>query len=140
MDKLDLDALDTKKGAEAGFEVQIMHPQTNAALPIWITVLGTDSDQYQTLMQKQQQRRADKMVRGRRLQLPASDEVEEDNLDLLAAVTKNWRTDCDLDGKPFPEFSSAAARSLYKRFRWMREQVESAIGDRANFLPKSAKA
>jgi hypothetical protein len=139
MDKLDLVALDTKKVADAGIEVQLMHPQTHASLPIWITVLGTDSDQYQALAQKQQQRRSDKMVRGRTWRLPPADEVEEDNLDLLAAVTKNWRTDCDLDGKPFPEFSTAAARALYKRFRWMREQVEQAIGDRSNFLPKSAK-
>ena len=138
MEKLDLSALDTKKGAEAGFEVQLSHPQTGALLPIWITVLGADSDTYQATAKAQQRKRADKLMRGRRFQFATPDEQEEDDLDLLSTVTTGWRAEADLDGKPWPAFSAAVARALYKRFPWIKEQLFTATADRANFLPRSA--
>ena len=137
MEKLDLSALDTKKGAEAGFEVQLTHPKTGAELPIWITVLGVDSDTYRSTLMAQQRRRMEKLRRGKRMNV-TPEELEDEALDLLVTITAAWRADVDLDGKPFPSFSTTAAKALYARFPWIREQVDAAMADRANFLPGSS--
>lgn len=136
---LDLAALDTTKGAEQGFELQLRHPVSGAPLPLWITIVGTDSDVYQEALRAQQRKRMALLKRGRRHQLTPED-LEEDSLDLLAAASRSWRSEMKLDGQDFPPFSPAAVKQLYKRFKWSREQVDQAMGDRADFLPRSAPA
>lgn len=133
---MDLAELDTRKGAEEGFELQLHRPQDGQPVPIWITVMGADSESYQNAMHTLQRRRADKFTRNKKFVVTPED-VEEDALELLACATSTWRAEVTLDGKPFPAFSKAAARDLYRRFRWIREQVDAAMGDRANFLPRS---
>lgn len=137
MDKLDLSALDVRKGADAGFELQLQHPQSAAPLPIWITVLGADSDVYQSALREQSRKRTDRLARGRRAPV-TPEEVEAAALDLLSGITIGWRAECTLDGQPFPAFSQSEARKLYARFPWVREQVDVAMGDRANFFPRPA--
>jgi hypothetical protein len=137
--KLDLCDLDVRKGAEAGFELQLAHPQSGTPLPIFITVLGADSDLYQTALRTQQRRRMERLARGKRTPI-TPEEIEEDALALLAGITTAWRTapGVTLDGQAFPAFSQNAAKQIYQRFPWIREQVDQAMGDRANFLPRSA--
>jgi hypothetical protein len=139
MEKLDLSALDTKKGAEQGFEVQLTHPNTGTVIPVWIKVLGIDSDTYRATLMAQQRRRMERLRRGKRMNV-TPEELEDEALDLLVTITISWRADMTLDGKPYPEYSTSAAKSLYQRFPWIREQVDSAMADRANFLPGSEKA
>lgn len=138
---MDLATLDTKKGSEEGFEFQVTHPKTGEPLEIWITVQGMDSEQFQSTIKAQQRKRMDRLTR-RKAQAITPDEIEAEGYDLLATITIGWRTGekFTLDGQPFPAFSKAAAKQLYARFRWIREQVDEAMGDRANFLPKSATA
>lgn len=127
--------LDTCKGADAGFECQINHPTTGAPIALWITVLGTDSETYRRTLNAQTRRMQERARKTRRPSTP--EEIDEDALQLLAAVTTGWRAELELDkGVPFPAFSKAAAVDLYRRFRWIREQVDQAVGDRANFLPR----
>ena len=63
-------------------------------------------------------------------------EIENDTIELLAAVTAGWRGDFVLDGTPLP-YTEHNAQQLYRRFAWIREQVDQAVGNRANFLPRS---
>jgi hypothetical protein len=139
MDSLDLSRLDVRKGADAGFELQLTHPVSGAPLPIFVTILGADSDEYQGALREQQRKYTERMARGKRAPV-TQDEMEEQSLVLLARITRSWRTvgEVALDSKPFPAFSSAEARRLYERFPWIREQIDRAMGDRANFLPGSA--
>ena len=131
---IDLSSIDTVAGANAGFDVQIYHPGTNEDLGIIIRVLGKDSDEFQKISRAQSKKRMAKMSKGgnfRNTNLPL-EEIERDSLDLLAACTKSW-AGVKLEGKDL-ECNAANAVMIYERFPWIKEQVDTAIGDRANFI------
>lgn len=135
---MDLD-LNTLGVAAAGFELQLTHPRTGAPLEIFITVLGADSAAYkERLLEHQRRAMADFQKTRKFARTP--EQLDADAIELLAAATQAWRN-VVVDGKPLT-CSEAAARTLYAdpRFPWIREQVDAAIGDRANFLPRSVSA
>lgn len=130
---LDLSELDTAKAANAGFDVDLYHPATNADLGIKIRVLGKDSDEFRRVSNSQNKRRMDRMQRGGfRNPTPSPEELEQNGIELLAACTLGW-AGVVLDKKPLP-FTKDNAKMLYNRFPWIKEQVDAAIGDRANFI------
>lgn len=149
---MDLSKLDSVSAANAGFEVQLYHPGTKEDLGIFIKVLGKDSDAHEKLFQMQQGRRIDKLAKGgfRTRGSVSPQAVERDALELLAACTTSWRTveeDKDdpklehakpvllLDGEEIPCTRENAVR-IYKAYPWIREQVDDAVNDRANFLKR----
>lgn len=133
----ELSDLDTARGAEQGYELTLSHPKTGEPTPMKITVLGADSDAYREKVREFQRRRADRMNKNRRLSV-TPDEIEAETLEMLVAVTTGW-SGFTLDGAALP-FSGDNVRAIYRRFSWIREQVDQTVGDRANFLPKSANA
>ena len=137
MQKIDLATLDTKKGGEEGFELELLHPVEGYGLGQFITVIGADSESYQEQLRALQQKTVSRMFKKSRL-MNAREEGDNDAIELLVTATRSWR-DIELDGQPLA-FSADAARKLYRRFEWVREQVAGAIQDRANFLPRSAGA
>ena len=132
---IDLASMDTVKGSNEGFDVKIYHPSTLVDLGIVINVLGKDSDEFQKISRAQQKKRMAKMTKGgfrvQNLTL-APEEVEQDGLELLAKCTRSW-TGVVIEGKEI-EFSHDNALMVYDRFPWIKEQVDMAIGDRANFI------
>ncbi len=66
-----------------------------------------------------------------------AEEIEAEGLDKLAAATVAWHTFEDSDGETIV-CNRANARALYAAHAFIREQVDTFIADRANFLPKSA--
>lgn len=146
---MDLSKLNTVEGANQGFELRLCDPATNDDLDIYITVLGRDSDEYRTLSNTQQQKRISKMSRSGTFKAGAvsTQEFERDALELLAAVTKSWRqvvkegdqskelTTLTVNGEELV-FSKANAMRLYKEYPWVKEQVDAAVVDRANFLKR----
>ena len=131
--QVDLSSIDTVKGANEGFDVQLYHPGTNEDLGVTIQVLGKDSDEFQKISRAQSKKRMERMSKGGfRNPVVSPEEVEQDNLNLLAAVSRGWNN-VIVDGKPLP-FSKENALMLYERFPWIREQIDAAIGDRANFI------
>jgi len=131
---IDLAAIDTVKGSNDGFNVSIYHPGTNEDLDISISVLGKDSDLFQKISRSQNKKRMAKMTKGgfRNTSPVPIEEIEQDGIELLAACTTGW-TGVIIDGKEIP-FSADNAAMLYKRFPWIKEQVDVAVGDRANFI------
>lgn len=131
---VDLSTIDTVKGSNEGFDVQIYHPGTNEDLGITIRVLGKDSDEFQKVSRSQSKRRLAKMNKGgfRNAITATPEEIEQDGIDLLASCTKDW-TGVIIDTKDIP-FSKDNAVMIYERFPWIKEQVDIAIGDRANFI------
>ncbi|MDD5724394.1 MAG: hypothetical protein PHY29_11760 [Syntrophales bacterium] len=132
---IDLAAIDTVKGSNEGFDVHIYHPGTLVDLGIVINVLGKDSDEFQRVSRAQSKKRLAKMTKGGfRVQnlTPPPEEIEADGLELLAACTKSW-SGVVIEGKEI-EFSHENALMVYERFPWIKEQVDTAIGDRANFI------
>lgn len=132
--KVDLAAMDTVKGSNEGFEVRIYHPGTNEDLDISITVLGKDSDAFQKVSRSQNKKRMAKLQKGgfRGSASVPVEEIEQDNIDLLAACTIGW-SGVIIEGKEIP-FTVDNAAMVYGRFPWIKEQVDTAIGDRANFI------
>lgn len=134
---MDLSALDTQKGANAGHRLVLVHPKTGEALDCSIRIFGADSTVYQTQLREQQRQARERFSRqGKVLRTPEEDAAAE--LDLLIAATGGW-DGIELDGAVLT-FTPENARALYGRFPWIREQVDRAINDRAHFLPGAAKA
>jgi len=131
---IDLATLDTVKGANEGFDVQIYNPATNEDLDIVIHVLGKDSDEFQRISRAQGRKRMAKMAKGgfRSVSATSAEEIEQDAIALLAACTTGW-SGVVIGGKAI-DYNQDNAVMLYTRFPWIREQVDAAIGDRANFI------
>jgi hypothetical protein len=106
---------------------------------ITIVVCGTDSETYKKIQRKQLNRRMERSARNRNRQLQlTAEELEAENLDVLVACTKSWSE----NGSPTIEFNRGEllpctpenVRRLYEEYPWMKDQIDQAIGDRANFL------
>jgi len=138
---------DTITASENGKAIEINHPTKNTPMGIRIIVCGSDSKTYQDIANKQQNRRFEKAQKARGLKLTA-EEVNAEALELLVGCTKGWESDIlDNDGNvvekkqaielnvdEFLDFTPDNARLIYRRFPFIREQIEREIGDRANFL------
>lgn len=116
-------------------QIIIMHPVDGVPLEddngkeMYVEVYGQDSDQYQQVLRNQKNRLIAKAQRSKQINVTA--EMQETNaLELLCKSIKDWSL--QLDGQPF-EFSEENAKSLFKRFPWIKEQVEAGIYDRRNF-------
>ncbi len=132
--KIDLSSIDTVKGSNEGFDVQIYHPGTNEDLGITIHVLGKDSDEFIKVSRAQSKKRLAKMTKGgfRNTSTVPVEEIDQDAIALLAACTKSWKG-VIVDGKAV-ECTPENVAMIYERFPWIKEQVDTAIGDRANFI------
>lgn len=137
MTAFDPDSIDMQKGAAEGARLDLLHPGTGAATGAWLQLLGVDSDAYVARQRALQRGRLARLVVARRIKL-TPEELEAEALDLLVTATTGWGG-LTAGGQPL-NWSPAAARDLYTRHRWIREQADEFIGDRANFLPKSASS
>lgn len=125
---VDLNSLDIVAAAGAGAEIAILHPVTGKELGITITVIGADSERYRKNLRSLASGRLNRKNRK-----PMDvEEAEEEGLDLLAKATLGWKG-VVVDGAEIP-FSKDEAKKLYRRFPWVKEQVDAAIVDRGNFL------
>ena len=117
------------EAAEGGFTVEIFSP-AGGALGLKINVLGADSHTYKKAERTMIQRRITKKVKKVNLE-----EMEKEAISLLAKCTTGWSgTEClTADGSPIP-FEVEFVQALYTDCPWVKEQVEEAMGDRANFL------
>lgn len=97
--------------------------------PMTIGVIGADSDEAQRFQRNTTNRR---IQAGARAKVTA-ESIEAQGVNFLATLTKRWNITMD-GGKP--EFTKAAAAELYsnRTLAFVREQVDAAISERANFL------
>lgn len=138
---MDLEQLDTKSGAELGYEFELRHPETGAGLGMFITVLGADSDAYRGLERQHQRDFMQQFAKSRKF-TKTPEQGEADAIELLVAVTRAWRTGeaptLTLRGEALA-CTPAHARRVYREFPVIREQAQEAVSERANFLPRPAK-
>lgn len=130
----------------------ILHPLTRKPIaprtadnetgePAWVELYSLDSAR----VRAHEERTANDMLAARRqvgrAQLTPS-EIEEGGLDLLAVVVCGWRL-LNLDGsapaEPFP-CTPENVRGLLRLpgMRWLREQIDAFLADRANFAKPSS--
>lgn len=134
---LNLDEVDTKKSAEAGARLDLLHPATNAPTGGWLQLLGTDSDAYRAAQRTLQRRRLAQAAKSRKMKL-TPEELEAEAIELLVAATVGVGS--IRAGAEEIVFSEQAVRALYTKYDWIREQADEFIGDRANFLTTSGSS
>lgn len=118
---------------EDGIDVHIEHPGTGEPLGITIRVAGPDSER----QRKAYRRLGEKRLRAGRKKL-TTEEMEEDAFELLARSLISWTFAPGVTiGGEVPAFDVDAAKGLFRRFPWIREQVDMAAGSRAGFLKSS---
>lgn len=132
---MDLATLDTRTKGDSGTPINLLHPVTNVPLKTRIILLGADSAVYRDT-EREIHRRFQQILKTNRKAIRTPEGIEADHIELLVSVTKGW-TDLQLNGQDF-SYSPANARTLYTDYPWVREQVDHAINDRANFLPNCA--
>lgn len=130
---MELNELDTR---ETTFAMDVLHPKTGAPTGATIVLRGQDSDAYQARSLELQRRRLAQLAKKGRINGAEPEQVRMDAIDLLAACTAGW-SGITRNGEPLA-FSEAAAQGLYRDHPFIREQVDEAIHQRANFLPGSS--
>lgn len=135
---LDLSAFDAAiKRQEQGIEVDILGPD-DTPIGLKIKVAGPDSQRAQKaeeeLTDELLAEMADDPAGGRKVRrrAKAADAMKR-NIRYLARLTMGWEPPVALDGKPPMAYSIENAEELYTRFRFIREQVDAAGGNRARF-------
>lgn len=114
---------------ESGTEVQITHPGTGEPLGITMQVAGPDSKRQKAATSLIIAERADM-----RLRKITAARLEDENNRIAAASIISWSGVIE-DGKEI-EYSPSVALGLLIRYPFIREQIVSYSGDRANFLKK----
>lgn len=117
-----------------GAVMQVKHPTTGEVLmdngePVTIKLLGTDSDAFQRVNNQAINRR----LKTPRSIMPTAEEQQAIATEMLVACTLEWKGIGDAEGKPLL-FTQANCKMLYTKARWLREQVDTFIGDRSNFM------
>lgn len=127
----DLANFDLTVLANEGAEIELKHPVNGEGIGSFISIIGTDSDTYQSAIAALRNKRIEAAKNAKTVNMTAED-IDEQNIDLLAACTTGFR-DLILDGETVV-FSVANAKKIYTRFKWIRDQIDNEIGDRSNFL------
>lgn len=145
-----LTSLQTAASSNEGRKLAVLHPEDKVPLfagegegkvPVTITLQGRDSDTYIRAERSNRELAFDQMTRKGKFKAA---EQDHRNDALLAACTTTWTgipkgwIDGTDDETPV-EFSRESALALYANpgVKWLREQVDEFVGERANFLPSS---
>jgi hypothetical protein len=126
---MDLSKFDTSHASENGVKFTLLDPSNFEPTDIVFTLLGMDSAKYKNQKKLINNKRMNKMVRKKELDIS---ETEKEDIDLLANCTLGWSG--VLDGEKTIKFSFDNAKELYTRYPWIFEQVNEFIGNRANFF------
>lgn len=123
-----LSEFDTVTKANEGVEIELRRLSDGAPSGAFIKVYGLDSDVFRRI---QTERAQDAIAReAKRLPALTPAEIEERAILTLARCTIGWR---GIEGLP-SSFSVEVAADLYRMYPAIREQINIAIADRANFL------
>ncbi len=126
---VDLSSFDeAKRRHDEGIDVPILGPDGKTELGFTIRVAGPDSERAQTA----QEELADELIDQENLSRLKAREAAQRGIRYLAKLTIGWAPNIILDGQEL-EFSEDNAAMLYRRHRFIREQVDRAAGNRARF-------
>lgn len=134
----DLAGFDLAGDAARGATLKLLNPRTGNPLlqedgsPVAIDLIGVDAPAYENALYRITTGNAHLRVNGIEI---GHDERDRQVADLLAVATTGWHG-IALDGAHL-ECTKDNAASVYRRFGWLRDQVDAFISDRANFAPKA---
>jgi hypothetical protein len=129
---MDLAQFDTSKTSEKGVELVIINPKTLEESEVKIRLAGIDSSYYRNQIKL---RAEQQLSKGQKKATTIDmDKSELEGCKLLAACTLGW-SGIEENGKAI-EFTYENAVDLYMRYKFLQQQVDRFVGDRANFFPK----
>ncbi len=133
----DISSIDTVAACNKPYELEIEHPTTKEKTGVFISIVGKDSDAYRqrvkAMANENMQRTAVLSQRGK-TDIPNLDKLEAKNIDALVAATVEWRN-MVMDGETL-DCTPENVRKVYTRILPIRDQVQEAINDLENFMPK----
>jgi hypothetical protein len=144
---MSLASLNFATAANEGRVLTVLHPIERTTLlgadgkPVTITLLGKDSDAFVAAENAARNRAVEQVTSGAKFSAAASDEEAASSLARAttgwSGVVQGWIDGTD-DETP-AKFSVENARKLYlnRGVKWLRDQADRFVGDRANFLPAS---
>lgn len=116
--------------------VAVVHPSTGLPIGVEIDVYGDGSAQAQAAQDTVARESLALMQKANRAAAVDPARARDKATDVLAACTVGWR---DLKGDAeLPEFSVAAAKTLYSDYDWIAEQVIDARTDKTRFFGRPA--
>lgn len=126
---MDLDALKIAEKSEEGEILTILHPVSFEETDIKIKLAGMDSARYRNKVKQIAEK--EKVRKKTNIDF---DGIEKRGAEILAACTIDWKG-IQRGGDTIP-FSYENAVELYSdpNLRWLREQVDEFIANRANFF------
>jgi hypothetical protein len=131
---LDVDEYDTS--GEAVMELTLPNGQPAIdpvdGKPVTITLVGADSEVYRKSFRATINRAMAKRTR----KVSTVEETEVDAINTLARCTMAWKG-LAMRGQIL-ECNFENARMLYTTYRWIKEQVDGFVTDRANFTGTSS--
>ena len=92
-----------------------------------VKILGIDSDPYK----KKQRQITDKRINNRKMKITSA-ELESEGLSLIASCIVEWEGVEDNDGAVLCNESNV--RKFLSENTFVKEQIDAAIADRANFI------
>lgn len=128
---MDLGKLDLNKSANEGAWITLKHPATGEELSGRIKVIGKDSTKF-IQMNEEFRRKTLEDMKSNKTMAQKMESAQEQSDAILVACTIDW-DGMVLDGEDLP-FNESNVKMIYQRFTWIKEQVDIAIADRANFL------
>lgn len=116
-------------------DLRIKHPVTGAPTAMVVQIAGPEHPLRRRLVLDRQRRLRAHLAKTGSMHISDPEDDAADDLELTVACTLGWR------GAAQP-YSAAAARELYAdpRRRWLRDQVQAGLQDRALFMRSSAPA
>jgi len=133
---LDLSSLDTVAASDKGARIELRNPISNEPLGAFVHIYGKHSKAFQGRirdLQNERIRQASVAAKiGQTPKAKTAEELEAEKLSLLVALTYKFEN-VTVDKKEL-EYSEDNAAMLYTRFPWVREQIDVAADDLANFM------
>lgn len=137
----DLSALDTISACNKPFELAILHPVTGLSIGVHVSLVGKDSDIYRGRVRGLANEQLRAQATGRPLGTNAAplDDMEIKSINALVAATTAWRSDDGGEGVVLLggeklAFSPENVRLAYTKILPLRDQVQEAINNLANFM------
>ena len=127
---MDISKIRLADKSEQGSTLIVLDPVTGVETDFKIKLAGTDSFIYRNWLK----RMSNKKLGNFKKKGFSYEESERSSVELLAELTLGWEG-LEADGEPIV-YSREKAMELYSdpNMKWLREQVDEFVGERANFF------
>lgn len=128
-----LSKFDTVTKSNAGADIPLLDLRTKQPTDVVFTILGTDSDVFKDLQSERGRKLMEEVQARGKGYAPTREDMDRSTCELLAKCTVGWSGLAEDDGTPIP-FSQDRAIDIYMRYPRIRDQINTAMADPANFL------